>query len=286
MASQYRSMDMAQDTLSCAVVQLQSGPDVTANLAAVRHWVAAAAERGARLVVLPENFAFFGPEARRAEIAERLEDGVAPICSALRETCARHNLYLVAGGMPEQSGDPLRPYNTAAVFDPSGTLVGRYRKAHLFDVTLPNGRELCESRTTTPGQRAIVVDVDGFRVGLSVCYDLRFPLLYAELRRQGAEIITVPAAFTVQTGQDHWHVLSRARAIETQCWLLAAAQWGVHPGERMSYGHSLVCDPWGNIVAQCSNQPAVALATIDRKLLTSIRGRFPCFEHRLTAFEE
>lgn len=275
---------MTTETLACAVVQLQSGQEVTANLAAVRHWVSTAAERGTRLVVLPENFAFFGPEGRRAELAERLDDETAPIGSLLRELCIKHQLYVIAGGMPEQADDAQRPYNTAAVFGPEGNLLGRYRKAHLFDVTLPDGRELRESHTTTPGQRAVVVDIDGFRVGLSVCYDLRFPLLYAELRRQGAEILTVPAAFTVQTGQDHWHVLARARAVETQCWLLAAAQWGVHPGDRMSYGHSLISDPWGTLVAQCSNQPSVAYATVGRALTRSIRSRFPCFDHRLTTF--
>lgn len=267
--------------LSCAVVQLQSGDDVEANLQAVRQSVLTAAHRGAKLVVLPENFAFFGAEQERTEVAEELGAG-GPIQECLSQLSREHGLYLIGGGMPERSIDAKRPYNTCAVWDPAGRVLARYRKIHLFDVTLPSGDTMHESRSTMPGDTVVVVDVEGFRVGLSVCYDLRFPMLFAELRRCGADVLVVPAAFTQQTGIDHWRPLLQARAIENQCWLLAAAQWGVHPGARATFGHSMIIDPWGTVVAESPNRPAVAVARLDRESIRSVRSRIPCFEHRRT----
>ncbi len=200
--------------------------------------------------------------------------------AALSNLCREYDVYVVGGGMPEKSNTRERPYNGCVVVDPKGKLVATYRKIHLFDVTLPSGQSYNESRSTSPGNDVVVVDVDGFRLGLTVCYDLRFPLLFDQLRQKGAEVLLVPAAFTQLTGQDHWAPLLQARAIETQCWLLAAGQWGKHPGDRATYGHSMVIDPWGTVVAQCPNQPSVALAILDKQRVDDVRARIPCFAHR------
>jgi predicted amidohydrolase len=268
--------------MRCAVVQLQSGDDVASNLAAVRLQVAALAKRGVQLIVLPENFAYFGSEEGRAAVAEELGAARGPIGRCLAELCREHRLYIVGGGMPEASPELLRPYNTCVVFGPNGDVLAQYRKIHLFDVTLPSGDTLKESRSTTPGQSLSIVDIEGFKVGLSVCYDLRFPLLYAELRRRGADVLVVPAAFTQQTGQDHWRPLLQARAIENQCWLLAAGQWGVHPGARTTFGHSMIIDPWGTVVSESPNRAGAAVGDIDHESITVVRSRIPCFEHRRT----
>jgi predicted amidohydrolase len=265
--------------LRVASVQLNSQDDVSANLAECSKLVRLAADSGASLVVLPENFAYFGPETTKRAIAERLgQDG--PIQTTLRELALRTRVSIIAGGFPEASSAPERPFNTCVVIDRSGETVAVYRKIHLFDVDLQDGTRLMESEATSPGNAPVVVDVDGYRVGLSICYDLRFPELYRALVRAGAEVLVVPAAFTLHTGKDHWHVLLRARAIESQCWVVAAAQWGRHPRGQATYGHSLVCDPWGTVVAESSDKPSVVVATLDRDQLLDVRRRLPCLTHR------
>jgi predicted amidohydrolase len=268
------------DALRLAAVQLNSQNDVKRNLADVHGLVTKAAEQGAKLAVLPENFAYFGADAGRCEIAERLGDSSAPIQGALSGLAKSARLTLVAGGFPERSDDPERPFNTCAVFSPDGELVASYRKVHLFDVELPDGSKLCESAHTSAGSAPVVVEVEGFKVGLSICYDLRFPELYRALVSLGAEVLLVPASFTLLTGKDHWHVLLRARAIESQCWVVAAGQWGKHPRERTTYGHSLIADPWGAVIAECSDHVGFALAEVQRPYLEQVRSRLPCLEHR------
>lgn len=268
------------DSLRVAAVQLNSQNDVKRNLADVEALVIRAAERGAELTLLPENFAYFGADAGRCAIAERLGDMSAPIQGALSALAKRSRMTLVAGGFPEQSENPERPFNTCAVFAPSGEIVASYRKVHLFDVELPDGSKLCESAHTTPGIEPVAIEIAGFRVGLSICYDLRFPELYRALVARGAEILLVPASFTLLTGKDHWHVLLRARAIEAQCWVVAAAQWGKHPRERTTYGHSLVADPWGAVVAECSDRVGLVVAELDHAYLEQVRSRLPSLEHR------
>jgi predicted amidohydrolase len=263
-----------------AAVQLSSQSRVAENLATCAELCAAAASKGASLVVLPENFAFMGPESERGNHAEVLGDVDAPIQRALSSLARRHGVFVVGGGMPERSDDPERPYNTAVVFDSAGTLVGKYRKIHLFDVDLSDGTTLRESASTTAGAEPSLVRVADFAVGLSICYDLRFPELYRALVRLGAEILLAPAAFTLHTGKDHWHVLLRARAIEAQCYVVAAAQWGKHPLGRTTYGHAMVVDPWGTVIAECSDGRGFALATIDASRLTSVRTSLPSLEHR------
>jgi predicted amidohydrolase len=271
----------APRVLPLAVVQLSSAENVGVNLEAAARLVVEAARHGAKLVVLPENFAFMGRDEDRRLHAERLGDADAPIQRALAALAKEQAITLVGGGMPERSDDADAPYNTAVVYDPTGTLLARYRKIHLFDVDLADGTTLRESSSTAPGAlEPVVVDASGFKVGLSICYDLRFPELYRALADAGAEILLVPAAFTLHTGKDHWHVLLRARAIESQCYVGAAAQWGKHPLGRTTYGHALVADPWGTVIAEASDGLGYALAHVSGSRLAEVRASLPSLRHR------
>lgn len=266
--------------LRVAALQLSSQEQVPENLEKVDALVARAARAGAELVVLPECFAYMGPGPGSAAIAERLGDTEAPIQGALSRIAKRERVSLVAGGFPERSSDPERPFNTSACFGPGGELVTAYRKIHLFDVDLRTHGSLCESRNMTPGSEVVVARLSGFGVGLSICYDVRFPELYRRLVDQGAEILTVPAAFTLYTGKDHWHVLLRARAIESQCYVVAAAQWGKHAEGKATFGHALVADPWGAVIAEASDQIGFAIANVEREFLREVRSRVPSLAHR------
>jgi len=269
------------DATVVAALQMSSQADVGANLDRAESLLREAARRGATLALLPENFAYFGDEAGKRAHAEVLTPGAAsgPIAARLAGVARELGVSVLAGGMPERSLDPLRPYNTCAVFGPDGALVATYRKRHLFDVDL-EGRAYRESASTTPGEAAVALPLSGFQVGLSICYDVRFPELYRALTALGAEVLVVPAAFTVPTGKDHWHVLLRARAIEAQAYVVAAAQWGAHPGGRQTYGKSCIVDPWGDVVAQASDGEGVIVATLDRAYLEQVRARVPSLKHR------
>jgi len=274
---------MSTSTLTVAAIQLSSQDDVDANLSQCRMWVERAAAAGARLIVLPENFAYFGPDETRARVAEPLtssEAGSGPIQQSLSRWARELGVTIVGGGMPTRSEDAQRPYNTAVVFAPDGRLAAHYHKLHLFDVSLADGTELCESASTMPGESLAGVRVGGFAVGLSICYDLRFPELYRGLVEGGAEVLLVPAAFTLHTGKDHWEPLLRARAIESQSWVVAAGQFGTHPRGRRCYGHSMVIDPWGAVIAQCPDRTGFALATLDRDYLEQVRRSLPSLKHR------
>ncbi|MEI7894744.1 MAG: carbon-nitrogen hydrolase family protein, partial [Myxococcales bacterium] len=233
-----------------AVVQLSSQDNVEENLAQVRTFVAQAARSGAELIVLPENFAFMGEEAGKQVVSESLDQAPGLILGTLLDAAARHGVWIVGGGMPERSSDPDRPFNTSVLVSPAGALASVYRKIHLFDVALADGTNHHESAVTLAGHDVVVADVHGIGLGLTVCYDLRFPELYRRLVVQGVRIVTVPAAFTLTTGKDHWQVLLRARAIENQVFVLAAAQHGKHPRGRVTYGKSMIVDPWGDVLAQ------------------------------------
>jgi len=270
----------APERLTVAALQLNSQDRVAENLDTVEKLTLAAAARGAKLVVLPENFAYMGPDSGKREIAEPLGDPTRPIQAALGKLARAAHVAIVAGGMAEQSEDPERPYNTCALFDAEGMLAGSYRKIHLFDVDLPDGTRLRESDTTTAGKDPVVVPVEGFNVGLSVCYDLRFPELYRALVDRGAEVVLVPAAFTLTTGKEHWHVLLRARAIEAQTWVVAAGQWGRHPRGRASFGHSLIADPWGTVVAEAADRVGFVVADVERADLVRVREALPSLRHR------
>jgi predicted amidohydrolase len=264
-----------------AVVQLSSQDDVALNLERARHWIDQAAAEGAQLVALPENFAFMGEEARKRELAERLDGAFpGPILAALSEAATARGVWVLGGGMPEKSDDPSRPYNSSVLVDPKGAIAATYRKVHLFDVSLPDGTSLRESAATSAGSEPVTTEVLGVRVGLSICYDVRFPELYRRLVEQGARIVTVPSAFTLTTGKDHWHALLRARAIENQVYVLAPAQHGKHPRGRQTYGKSLVVDPWGEVIAQCSEGDGVVLAHLDFEYQDRVRNSLPALLHR------
>jgi predicted amidohydrolase len=265
-----------------AVVQLNTQDDLTKNLESVRHWIAQAAAEGAQLVTLPENFAFMGEEARKRELAERVDGAFpGPILSTLAESATKHGVWVLGGGMPEKSDDLARPYNTSVLVDSRGCVTATYRKVHLFDVTLADGNSHRESAVNSPGSEVVTTEVLGVGVGLSICYDVRFPELYRKLVAQGVRVVSVPAAFTLYTGKDHWHALLRARAIENQVYVLAPAQHGKHPRGRQTYGKSLIVDPWGDVMAQCSDGEGIATARLDFGYQDRVRTAMPALLHRI-----
>ncbi|MEE2777697.1 MAG: carbon-nitrogen hydrolase family protein [Acidobacteriota bacterium] len=267
------------DKFLAAVVQLQSGSDEDANLSLSSELIERAAGYGATLVSTPENTNYLGPHKEKVRLAEGL-DGKA--CTCFAELAAKHGIHLVLGSFNERSDEETRCLNTSVYFGPDGEIRGVYRKIHLFDVDV--SKEVCfkESATIQPGKELVVVDDAVGAVGLSVCYDLRFPELYAQLVAKGAQILTVPSAFTLMTGKDHWYPLLCARAIETQSYVLAAAQWGKHDdkGLRQSYGHSVIIDPWGQVIGSAPEGPGLALAEIDLDRVASTRRSMPVESHR------
>lgn len=259
---------------------MSSQADVAENLNQAERLLRRASELGAQICVLPEAFAFLGNEQERARHAEAFSSRRAlprgRVHEALSRFAQQGNFWLVAGGAIEQSSDPARPYNTSLVMDPHGKVRERYRKIHLFDVVLAGGTSYQESSATSPGDRVVVAEALGHKVGLSICYDLRFPMLFAQQRLQGAEILTVPAAFTAKTGQAHWELLLRARAVETQCFVIAAAQVGSHPLGRRTFGHAMVVDGWGSKLAECNGEtPGLAVAELDFAAQARVRQDMP-----------
>ena len=262
------------------VVQMTSGADVAANLDAVERLVGQAVEDGAKLVVIPECFAYLGPEEGKLAIAEALPEG-GPILARMAALARQHRAELVLGGFWEKGASAAKVRNACVHLDEEGAVRAVYRKIHLFDVDLPDGTKLEESATVEPGTELVVTDAPFGTLGLSVCYDVRFPELYRGLVDRGAIALAVPAAFTLTTGKDHWHVLLRARAIESQSYVLAAAQTGHHHGQRRSYGHALICDPWGTVLAECGEGEGVATAWIDPAVPARVRASLPSLRHRV-----
>jgi predicted amidohydrolase len=268
--------------LRVGAVQLRSGSDLAANLTTCRQLIDQAVAEGSQLVVLPECFAFLGRgEGDKLAITEGFDPPSGPIAGMLREAASKHGIWIVGGGTPETvPGDARRTYNTALVVAPSGELVARYRKIHLFDVDIPGGATLRESDATAAGDQLVVVPIAGAPVGISICYDVRFPELYRQLvMEHGAEVLLVPAAFTAHTGAAHWHVLLRARAIEEQAYVIAAAQWGRHNEKRESYGHTLIVDPWGVVLAERADGDGVIVATLEGAAVAKRRTQMPVLEH-------
>ncbi len=262
------------------VVQMTSTPDLARNLESAARLVRQAQAEGAELVVLPECFALLAPEREKLAIAEDLTEGgpILTACTALARECG---VELVLGGFWETSQDPAKVFNSCLHVSKTGELGAVYRKIHLFDVDLPDGTLLKESASVAAGTEVVVAQTALGVLGLSICYDLRFPELYRALVDRGAVALAVPSAFTLTTGKEHWHVLLRARAIEAQAYVLAAAQTGTHFGSRTSYGHALICDPWGTIIAECGEGEGVAVATIDPERVGRVRASLPSLRHRV-----
>jgi nitrilase len=275
----------ANATPKLAAIQMSSRGEVAPNLARARDLLADAAARGAHLAVLPENFALMGAhETDKLTAAEA--DGTGPIQDFLSRTARETGLWIVAGTLPIESIEPDRVYAACCVYDETGSRVARYDKIHLFDVGLPGSTEAYrESASFVPGEPVpVVIDSPAGKLGLSVCYDLRFPELYRALARAGAEVIVAPSAFTHTTGAAHWHVLARARAIENQVTLIAPNQAGHHASGRQTYGHSLIVDPWGQVAAEAETAASeVIVASIDRARLAALRSGFPVLSHRRMA---
>jgi nitrilase len=265
-----------------AAIQMNSGADLDANLDLVDQLLAGAAADGCTLAVLPENFALMPERGRdKAKIAE--EPGAGPIQSFLASASKRHGLWVVGGSMPLVSPEigAERVYGACPVYDDKGDAQAIYRKIHLFDVDLVDNQESYrESRSMYPGDEVTSVDTPCGRIGLTICYDLRFPELFRQLVDAGATVFTVPAAFTRVTGEAHWHTLLRARAIENLAYVIAPGQYGVHPDQRSTYGHSLIVDPWGKILAEASDENCFVAADLDPDLVAKLRGEFPALTNR------
>jgi predicted amidohydrolase len=262
-----------------AVVQLTSTADGDRNLDAMEHWVRRAAQHGADFVATPEATNYLGPHADKVRLAEPL-DGV---CVTRASRLARElKIHLLLGSFNERSEDPQRCYNTSVLIGPDGTTIAIYRKMHLFDVDHSDAVRFFESATCVPGDTPVVGQTAIGRIGLGICYDLRFPELFRWHVEHGAEILCVPSAFTATTGAAHWHALLRARAIETQSYVIAPGQVGRHgdDGLRETYGHSLIVDPWGTIIAEASEGPGIALGDIDLERVRRIRAAMPVHRHR------
>ncbi len=263
-----------------AAIQMASGPNVSANLIEAGRLIDQAVAAGARMVVLPENFAVMGMEERdKVELREK--EGEGPIQEFLSRQAARHELWIVGGTVPLEASTPDKIRAACLVYDAEGRQVARYDKIHLFDVSLrESGEEYNESATIEPGDELVVVDTPFGKLGLAVCYDLRFPELFRNLVEQGAELIALPAAFTAITGKAHWEVLVRARAIENLCYLIASAQGGYHVSGRLTHGESMIVDPWGVVLDRLSSGSGIVVAELDCEQLRNTRRTFPVLEHR------
>ena len=266
--------------MRAAILQMTSGIDPAANAAAIVDAVEQAAEQGADMLFTPEMAGYL--DRNRARAAETLRsEADDPVLAAVREAAVRHGLWVHLGSLPlkEEGGDG-RWVNRSFVIDGKGEIRARYDKIHLFDVDLATGESWRESAVYRPGEKVAAVETPWGRMGLSVCYDLRFPDLYRALTNAGATMLLVPAAFTVPTGEAHWHVLLRARAIEAGCFVIAPAQTGRHEDGRETYGHSLVIDPWGEVLLDMGEEAGLALADIDLSRVEDVRGRVPAIANR------
>jgi predicted amidohydrolase len=262
-----------------ACVQINSSPSKAENLERMEPLVARAAATGADLVLLPEKWNGLGSHQILLDVAEPLDGGET--VEAMGRWARTHGITLVGGSIAERRDGREKLSNTCVVFDPEGEIAAVYRKIHMFDVEV-GGVVYRESDSEEPGDRPVSWEVEGWQLGLTVCYDLRYPELYRILAVEGAELVTVPAAFTLFTGKDHWEVLLRARAIENQCYVLAANQWGLVEG-KASYGRSSIVDPWGVVLAQASDQDGVVTAELDRAHMERIRTSLPSLANRQPA---
>jgi predicted amidohydrolase len=264
-----------------AAIQMTSTPDLDRNLTEAEEAIDLAVRRGAELVSLPENFAFLGKEEDKISQANEI---VTKTEKFLKTMAQRFQVTILGGGFPVLvAEDPSKAYNTALLVDPNGVEVARYEKTHLFDVDLPDGNTYRESSTVMAGTTlpSIYHSDNLGNLGLSICYDVRFPELYRHLSKQNVDVIFIPAAFTAFTGKDHWQVLLQARAIENTCYIIASAQTGNHYERRYTHGHAMIIDPWGIILADAGDKPGIAIAEISPHRLQQVRRQMPSLQHRV-----
>jgi nitrilase len=267
--------------MKAAAIQMTSARDVAANLAEAARLVHDAARQGAQLVVLPENFSFLGStDAERVAAVEPQGDG--PAQRFLAEAAERHRVWLVGGTIPIRDPGEERAASRSLLVAPDGSVAAHYDKIHLFDVDIPGraAERYSESATTLAGTRAVTAETPHARIGMTVCYDIRFPGLFHRLSVLGSDVLVVPAAFTVPTGEVHWRPLLQARAIESLAYVVAAGQWGEHAGGRKTYGHSMIVAPWGETLGELPSGPGVVLADLDMMKQRELRERFPTVRHR------
>jgi deaminated glutathione amidase len=268
---------MSELSYLAAAVQMTSTADRARNLATAVRLIRAAADQGARFVGLPENFGYMGPEEERIAGAEPVD---GPTVSALREVARERRIYVLAGSIAEKVAAPGKTANTSVLIADDGSIAAVYRKIHLFDVDIPDGARYAESETVVPGDAPVTAATALGTVGLSVCYDLRFPELYRALSARGAELLCIPSAFTLYTGKDHWEVLVRARAIENLAYVVAPAQVGRHSANRLTFGNAMVVDPWGVVLARCPDGEGFCVAPVRRERLEQARREIPALRHR------
>lgn len=266
--------------MKVGAIQMATGMNVTANLHEAERLIKAAKAAGAELIVLPENFAFMG-KRDQDQLALREEDGDGPLQAFLSRVARQQSVWLVGGTIPMVATDASKVRAACLVYDDKGRRVGRYDKVHLFDVCLPGGEERYqESATIEAGSRVLVLDSPFGRMGVAVCYDLRFPEIFRRMLDEGMEILVIPAAFTAITGKAHWETLVRARAIENLAYVVAAAQGGFHINGRETHGHSMIVDPWGTVLGQLPRGSGFICSDLDDEYQNSVRRNFPTIEHR------
>jgi predicted amidohydrolase len=266
------------DSLRVAAVQMNSRNDKAQNIETALRLIDRAAGEGARLIALPEVWSFLGDDAGSRAAAEPIP---GPTIELLAERARRHDVYIHAGSIQEsRPGDP-RMYNTTALIDPRGDIIAKYSKIHMFDVVLDGVASYQESATVSPGDEIVTADVDGFTVGLTICYDIRFPELYRILALRGAEIIFQPAAFTLTTGKDHWETLIRARAIENTVYMVSPAQVGSYADGKWCWGRSMIVNPWGTVLTTAPDEETVIVANLDRETLNRVRRQVPSLSNRM-----
>jgi predicted amidohydrolase len=263
--------------LKVACIQINSGPDIAGNIPKVESMVRIAAGRGAQLVALPENVFQMEEASRTDKRVIHTQESHPGVKAAFRMAAANH-CWLLVGSVAVKTDDSGKTHNRSLLFDDEGRLAAYYDKIHLFDVELPGGEIYAESEKNLPGDKAVIADLPHGKLGMTICYDVRFPHLYRTLAKAGAEILSVPSAFTAMTGEAHWHVLLRSRAIENGCYVIAPAQTGAH-GTRKTFGHALIVDPWGRVLADAGTDEGIITADLDLKLVAQTRARIPSLRH-------
>tara|TARA_B100000959_G_C14926069_1_gene601562 strand:- start:708 stop:1541 length:834 start_codon:yes stop_codon:yes gene_type:complete len=268
---------VSHEAIDVAVIQLTCTENTQDNMEKVLRLSQQAIDAGAKLITLPENYGFLGGEKEKLAHAQHIDDG--PFIEPLRRLAQDHKVGILAGGLPESTKTKNKVFNTAVFIDEDGSTLATYRKIHLFDIDLSEA-SFKESSHVTPGEQTVVLTFHDWKIGLSICYDLRFPELYRKLAQEGAQILCIPAAFTLHTGKDHWQPLIQCRAIENQAYVTAPAQFGRHSTKRSSWGKSMLVDPWGTIIAQAKDNEGFALARFEKDYLKQVRKGLPALKHR------